>query len=99
MNNSNLKIVFIGSISSLVYVLLLIAHFYLISTIPENIETVIGVIVELFTIPILVLILICIGISFYQIFVKKQYKPIFFVTLFCNFISVFLLFFGENFFM
>lgn len=98
MNDSNLKIVLIGSISSLVYVLLSIVHFYFIATIPENIETVIGVIVELFTIPILILIMICIGTSFYQIFVKRQYQPIFFVSLFCNLISVLLLCFGENFF-
>jgi len=99
MNDSNLKIVLIGSISSLVYVLLSIVHFYLIATIPENIETVIGVIVELFTIPILILIMICIGTSFYQIFVKRQYKPLFFVSLFCNLISIFLVFFGEDFFI
>ncbi|PUV23648.1 hypothetical protein DCO56_17320 [Sphingobacterium athyrii] len=98
MNDSNLKIVLIGSISSLVYTLLLIIHFYYIAIIPENIETAIGVIVELFTIPILILITICIGISIFQFFVKQQYKPIFLVSLLCNFISVFLLFFSESFF-
>lgn len=39
MNDSNLKIVLIGLISSLVYALLLIIHFYYIAIIPENIET------------------------------------------------------------
>lgn len=73
----------------MVYTLLLIIHFYYITIIPENIETALGVIVELFTIPILILITICIGISIFQFFVKQQYKPIFLVTLLCNFISVF----------
>lgn len=92
--NSNQKIILTGSLFCLVYLILLVVHLYVYNSIPQGIEVFIGIVVELFSIPTVLMVFFLTSVSLYQIILKKQFNKFWYGILLCNLTSCIIIFFA-----
>ena len=95
---SNKSTVLLLQVFAFIYILFLMIYNFLYLKLPEILNTIIGVFVNLFTLPI-VFIIIPLGVfySIYQIYVKKINSNVNWTTLFISLVSIVVMILGTIF--